>query len=151
MSGTHLQAQESSDFPFTWKRQMYMICEGTGSAVWLMTHGCYGLQIVQWNRQKLLARVSHLSRREVPYRINPLCPPPQNTNTSPELLYSWEKPLVLGFKATQETSECTAERMKAWGQFFLPQKKRRGLAGWRVWCLLTPFLPVSCSRPAAPE
>lgn len=51
------------------KKQRYMIWEGTGSAVWLMSHGCDGLQIAQWNRQKLLARVSHLSRREVPHRI----------------------------------------------------------------------------------
>lgn len=58
---THLHSHE--------KNQMYMIWEGTGSAVWLMSHGCDGLQIAQWNRQKLLARVSHLSRREVPHRI----------------------------------------------------------------------------------
>lgn len=69
MSGTHLQAHGSSVFPLPWKKQIYMICEGTRSSVWLMAHGHDGLQTMQWNPQRLLAGMSHLSRREVPHRI----------------------------------------------------------------------------------
>lgn len=130
MPGTRLQAPGTRHAsPLTWKNQMYMIWEGTGSAVWLMSHGCDGLQIAQWNRQKLLARVSHLSRREVPHRIllahlPRTLPPAQSFCTAGKQLW------FLVSKLSKEHQNLLLRGWKHGDNLLLSQRKGKGWAGW---------------------